>query len=118
MINAIFLIVHKECGYVSECRHWIEVHYLEQRIKVQSDLQVEVNGHAFTSAQLWRLSKKTNMKLAASKVGEQVIIRSIRDRFKVIYDTRGQLEIEVNMNFIFHIYLKVICFSFQILFYR
>lgn len=91
--------MHKECGLISECKHWIEVNYLNQHIKVQSNLNVEVNGYSYTAPQLWRLNKKTKMTLVAKKVGEQVIITSFVDGFTVIYDVRGHLKINVSKLF-------------------
>ncbi|KAG8186759.1 hypothetical protein JTE90_010656 [Oedothorax gibbosus] len=100
VLNGDFNVsLHKECDFSGDCRHWLELLHKGQKVKVFTNLRVELNGHNYTASQLPKLGVKTKSKatnLVINMVGDQVTIQSPVKGFTLVYDTNGHLKIEVS----------------------
>ncbi|XP_054713671.1 uncharacterized protein LOC129223130 [Uloborus diversus] len=94
------ITAHKDCDFVGSCKQWIEIFYKNNKVRVSSDLNTQLDGHSYTASQLRRLKKSRTKRsklanLSIEKIGEQVVVKALNGDFTVTYDTRGHINIEV-----------------------
>ncbi|XP_022255312.1 hemocytin-like [Limulus polyphemus] len=105
ILNKEFNItIHKDCelGNPKDCKKRLEIHQDKDVVKLDSDLNVELNGHYYTASQLTKLNRhSTNYTLHL--IGDLVVFRSLVNDFSITWDKRMNLKVGASKGMMYQV---------------
>ncbi|XP_076369994.1 hemocytin-like isoform X2 [Tachypleus tridentatus] len=102
--NEFNITIHKDCelGNPKDCKKRLEIHQDKDVVKLDSDLNVELNGHYYTASQLTKLNRQsTNYTLQV--IGDLVIFQSLVNGFSVTWDKRMNLKVGASKGMMYRV---------------